>query len=116
MLLDFLEWLALVQKKSDFLRRKRFQRQQVAKAIRHIFTQIPSQTFYPSNLALESLRFRYAGTVSLSVYTIHKHHSLLIVDFSQPHLNNLRVARLHHATSKLRLNRHLAMAAINQHT
>jgi len=42
--LDFLEWLALIEKKSQFVRRERFKRKQVTKPMRHIFTQMPSLT------------------------------------------------------------------------
>jgi len=38
MLLDFLERLALIEKKSEFVRRERFQSEQVAETVRHIFT------------------------------------------------------------------------------
>jgi hypothetical protein len=42
MLLDFLERLASIKKKSEFVRRERFKRKQVAEAVRHIFTQTDS--------------------------------------------------------------------------
>jgi tetrahydromethanopterin S-methyltransferase subunit G len=38
MLLDFLERLASIEKKSEFVRRERFKRKQVSKPMGHIFT------------------------------------------------------------------------------
>jgi hypothetical protein len=42
MFLDFLEWLALIKKKSEFVRRERLKSKQIAKPMGHIFTQIPA--------------------------------------------------------------------------
>src|SRR5712664_2493548 len=68
-----------------------------------------------------SLKYRhrpqfYPSSQQLAIDAVNKHHTLFAVDFAQPHLDDLGVAGLHHASGKLRLNGHLAMSAVDQHT
>lgn len=99
MLLYFLKGLALIEKKGEFRRRKRFQRQQVTRAVGHISTRC-SKSQLPNPYLF---------------YTVHEHDALFVVDLAQTHLDNFGIAGLHHAAGELRLDRHFAMSTIDQH-
>jgi hypothetical protein len=58
MALDFLKGLALVQKKSEFLRGKRLKRQEIVKAIRHIETQATARRVVWESRALLYVEIR----------------------------------------------------------
>src|ERR1700739_1441052 len=67
-----------------------------------------------------SLKYRhtpqfYPSSQQLAIDAVNKHHTLFAVYFAQPHLDDLGVAGLHHASGKLRLDGHLAMSAVDQH-
>src|SRR6266404_1523627 len=67
-----------------------------------------------------SLKYRhtpqfYPSCQQLAIDAVNKHHTLFAVYFAQPHLDDLGVAGLYHASGKLRLDGHLAMSAVDQH-
>src|SRR6266849_2951096 len=132
MLLDFLERLALIEKKSEFVRSERFKRKQVTKPISHIFTLtfLARSSPQATSPATVSSFFRYPIRIAegpqpmhrrtcnqrLSFHPVHQHHALFAVYLPPPYLDNLGVAGLHHASRKLCLDGHFAMPAIDQHT
>src|SRR6516225_2857319 len=50
------------------------------------------------------------------VDAVDKDDALFLIDFDKSDLDDFRVAGLHRATDILCLDRHLAVAAVNQHT
>ena len=112
MALNFLEWFALIEKKCKLGRGKRLQSQEITESVSH--------NLLPQDLQVQTLkpgRFgSFNNSLPLLFYPVHKNYALLIVNFAQPHFDDLGIARLHDPPGELRFDWHFAMAAIDQHT
>src|SRR5215813_479954 len=102
MLLDFLERFALIEKKSEFVRRERFQSEQIAEAV----SQCPHSNH-------KSVRILKRKATQL-FHAVDQHHTLFFVDLPQAHLDDFRVASLDVPSNILGLDGHLTVPTVNQ--
>src|SRR6266481_8739794 len=100
MLLNLLKGFALIEKKAEFVRRERFEGQQIAEAV----SQCP---FSEGNVVIRT-------PIPKLFHSVHQNDPFFFVDLAQADFNDFRVAGLHASADVLGLDRHFAMAALDR--